>query len=123
MLATAWNRVTDETVEPWYRSTLTFDRHQLNAVHAAIHGEEYEPRGDDAVSWKLGNALGGAAGKDPDCLRALFCVIGALKTPEELFADPAFMQKVISLGADSDGDGGAGLGPDRKQLLEILSAG
>jgi 2-polyprenyl-6-methoxyphenol hydroxylase-like FAD-dependent oxidoreductase len=119
-LASAWNRVTDEVVEPWYRSTLTFDRHQLNAVHAAIEGEEYRPESD--VAWTVGNALGVAAGRDPDCLRALFCVIGLIKTPEELFSDPAFVEKVISVGSDADGDGSAGLGPDRKQLLEILSA-
>jgi 2-polyprenyl-6-methoxyphenol hydroxylase-like FAD-dependent oxidoreductase len=120
-LARAFNRGTEEVVEPWYRSTLAFDRHRLNAVHAAIDGGEYDPTGD--ASWTLGNALNLAAANDPDCLRALFSVIGLLRTPEELFADEGFTAKVLSLGGEADGDDGSdGLGPDRVQLLEMVSA-
>jgi 2-polyprenyl-6-methoxyphenol hydroxylase-like FAD-dependent oxidoreductase len=120
-LASSWIRVTEEVVDPWYQSTLDFDRHQLNAVHAAIDGETYEPTDD--IVWSMTSALGAAVGRDPDCLRALFSIIGVLKTPEEIFADPAFTEKVMAIAAETDDDGdSAGFGPDRTQLLEIVSA-
>jgi 2-polyprenyl-6-methoxyphenol hydroxylase-like FAD-dependent oxidoreductase len=118
-LASAFNRATDVVVEPWYRSTLALDRHRLNAVHAQIDGETYDP--DDDPSWTLGNALEEAAGKDPDCLRAMFEGVGLLRNPEDRFADEAFAEKVLSLGGGANGNGTGALGPDRKQLLEIVS--
>jgi 2-polyprenyl-6-methoxyphenol hydroxylase-like FAD-dependent oxidoreductase len=116
-------RATNEVVEPWYRSTLAFDRHRLNAVHAVIDGQAHEPEGDRSVT--MGNALGVAATKDPDCARAMFSVIGLLRTPEELFSDDGFAEKVLGLGGEAtegdDGIGSEGLGPDRSQLLEMVS--
>ena len=44
-LAAAWNVVTDQTVEPWYRATLSYDRHRLAEVHAAIEGRALRLRG------------------------------------------------------------------------------
>ncbi len=56
-LAAAWNAVTARTVEPWYRATLSYDRHRLGEVHAAIAGEPYEPA-DPVVDANQGTRLG-----------------------------------------------------------------
>jgi len=119
-LVRGFNRVTDEVVEPWYRSTLAFDRHRLNEVQAVIDGRTYRPEGD--AMWTLGNALNEAAGKDPDCLRALFAGVGLLRNPEDRFSDETFAGKVLELGGEAaNGQGADGMGPDRRQLLEIVA--
>ena len=41
----AWARATDAAVEPWYRATLSFDRHRLAEIDAEIRGERYRARG------------------------------------------------------------------------------
>jgi 2-polyprenyl-6-methoxyphenol hydroxylase-like FAD-dependent oxidoreductase len=117
-LADAWIRVTDEVVEPWYRSTLLFDRHELNAVHANIEGEPNYPSDDPTMSDL--KSLMAAAGQDPDCLRAMLSIAGVVKTQEEVFADPALLEKANELGGEQAKE--PRLGPDRKQLLQIVNA-
>jgi 2-polyprenyl-6-methoxyphenol hydroxylase-like FAD-dependent oxidoreductase len=113
----AWNEVTSDVVEPWYRSTLSFDRHRLNEVHAEIEGQRYDPKDDP--SWVVTQALGAAGGKDGDCLRANLSVAGVLKTPDEVFTEPGLLDKVMELGGDyADAPT---LGPDRKQLVAIVT--
>ncbi len=66
VLAAAWNEVTDQVVEPWYRGTLSFDRHRLAEIHAAIKGERYF---SDDATWTNTKALDAASGRDGDCFR------------------------------------------------------
>ena len=113
----AWNGVTADVVEPWYSSTLSFDRHRLNEVHAEIEGERYDPKDDP--SWTVAQALGAAGGKDGDCLRANLSVAGVLKTTDEVFSEPGLLDKVMELGGDyADAPS---LGPDRKELVAIVT--
>jgi 2-polyprenyl-6-methoxyphenol hydroxylase-like FAD-dependent oxidoreductase len=114
-LARAWNEVTEETVEPWYRSTLWFDRHRLNQVHAEIAGEPYAPV-DPA--WVTNEKLSAASGKDGECLRAILSVAGVLRTQDEVLADPGLLEKVEELG--SDYGSAPPLGPNREELLAIV---
>jgi 2-polyprenyl-6-methoxyphenol hydroxylase-like FAD-dependent oxidoreductase len=116
-LASAWNQITADTVEPWYRATLSYDRHRLGEVHAAMAGEPYS---STDPAWTRQKALDAASGRDGDCLRASLSVAGVMITPDELFADKAFTDKVSELGGDyADAPG---LGPDREQLLAIVGA-
>jgi len=116
--ARSWNLATDQVVEPWYRSTLSFDRHRLNEVHANIEGESYDLADDP--SWVIVKALFASSGKDPDCLRALLSFAGVLRTPEETFAsDPGLLEKVMELGAEDSDE--PRLGPDREQLLQLVN--
>jgi 2-polyprenyl-6-methoxyphenol hydroxylase-like FAD-dependent oxidoreductase len=113
----AWARATDSSVEPWYRTTLQFDRHRLAEIGADIHGEAYAP--EDPV-WDVTKALFHAAGQDADCLRALMSVFSLLRTPDEALAAPGVLDKVISLG------GGwrdvPPFGPTRAELLSMTAA-
>lgn len=116
-LAVAWNEVTDQTVEPWYRATLSYDRHRLGEIHSIIRGEPYDSK-DPA--WTNAKALDAASGRDGDCLRAVLSVAGVMRTPDEVFADPGFLEKVVELGGDYAE--APSLGPDRQQLLTIISS-
>lgn len=115
-LALAWDQVTAEVVEPWYRATLDFDRHRLGQVEAEIAGEPYEP-GD--IGWEMTSALQYGSGQDPDLLRGLMEVLSVYTPAEEVFADPAFAEKVIAVG------GGwrdaPVFGPSREQLVKLVN--
>ena len=60
-------RPTTATVEPWYRSTLSFDSSRLAEIDAQIAGDPFEP----GPEYGLTLAHQCAAGKDPELLRAL----------------------------------------------------
>lgn len=115
-LMSEWNDVTTRTVEPFYRSTLWFDRHRLNQVHALIDGEAYEP--DDDI-WRFNQALGTASGMDGDCLRATLSIAGVYKTVDEVYLEPGMSEKVMELGGDHAD--GPSLGPNREELVAIVS--
>ncbi len=115
--STAWARVTEAVVEPWYRATLAFDRHRLAEIDAEIRGEQYRPEGDD---WDIVQSIFFAAGQDPDCLRAALSIQGLVRTPEEVFADAALFEKALTLGAGWRD--APPLGPSRSELLSILAA-
>ena len=113
----AWTDATQAAVEPWYRTTLSFDRHRLADIDAEIRGDAYEPEGED---WNMTQSLFFAAGQDPDCLRALLSVFGLLRKPDEVFADTALVDKTLTLGAGWRD--APRLGPDRGELLSIVTA-
>jgi 2-polyprenyl-6-methoxyphenol hydroxylase-like FAD-dependent oxidoreductase len=93
--ALAFHRATAEQVEPWYRDTLTADRHRLAEIDALIDGGEYRPRDP---GWELSQALSNAAFKDPDCLRAFVSVSMVLTRPADALARPGLADKVTALG-------------------------
>ncbi len=116
-LATRWHEVTQETVEPWYRSTLEFDRHRLAEIEAGIEGKVYDP-GDP--EWEMTQALQFAAGQDVDILRAFLKVAGVLELPAEVMAAPGMFEKVIERGAGwRDAEVPA---PTREELVAIVAA-
>ncbi len=113
----AWAHATESIVEPWYRATLSFDRHRLGEIDAEIRGEEYRPEGGD---WDIVKSIFFAAGQDPDCLRAGLSIQTLLATPEEVFADAALFEKALTLGAGWRE--APRLGPSRDELLSIVAA-
>jgi 2-polyprenyl-6-methoxyphenol hydroxylase-like FAD-dependent oxidoreductase len=114
--STAFAAATQAVVEPWYRATLSFDRHRLAEIDAEIRGEPYRPEDDE---WDVIRSLLASAGQDPDCLRAALSVQGLVRPIDEVFADPALFEKVLALGSGWR-DAGR-LGPDRAGLLSIVS--
>ena len=115
--AEAFYKATAESVEPWYRTTLATDRHRLGEIEAGIRGETY----DSPDPWyQLERALDVASGQDPDCLRAGLDIRLVLHEPDEVFARPGLREKTLRLGAGWRDE--PGLGPDREQLLALVSA-
>jgi 2-polyprenyl-6-methoxyphenol hydroxylase-like FAD-dependent oxidoreductase len=115
--AEAFHAATAETVEPWYRATLTSDRHRLGEVEAGIRGVAYDPQ--DAA-YQLEKALDTAFQQDPECVRASFDIRFVLRTPEEIFARPGLRDKILQLG--SHWREAQPFGPTREQLLALVSA-
>jgi 2-polyprenyl-6-methoxyphenol hydroxylase-like FAD-dependent oxidoreductase len=113
--AEAWDHATLATVEPWYRSTLAFDRHRLAEIEAQIRGEPYDP-GDPA--WDLGQCLLAAASSDPDLLRAALRVAGVLATGEQVLAEDGVADKALAIGGPLREEPAPG--PSRAQLLTTL---
>ncbi len=113
-LTMAWHDATVEAVEPYYRDTLTFDRHRLAEVDAQIAGVPYET---DDPAWLLGQALGNAAGRDPDLLRASVEIASLLARGDEVFARPGVAERVLELGAEAQ----PLPGPTRAELLAVVA--
>lgn len=108
---------TEAACEPWYRSTLAFDRHRLNEMAARARGESYHPGTPD---YEATQALQAAVTEDADCLRGFLDIAGVLETPEQVIARPGLLKKVIKLGADWRDR--TALGPDRSELVKLASA-
>jgi len=113
----AWEDVTATELEPWFRDTLTGDRHRLAEVDGEIRGEPYRP---DDWGWDAMQSLRVAAGQDGDCLRALLDIASVMRTADEVLADPGLMKRVSALG--SGWREAPPLGPDRAELLSIVSS-
>jgi hypothetical protein len=116
-LAAGWEQVTLESVEPYYRETLHFDRNRLAEIEAQIAGQPYEP--DDPI-WDLGQCLQAGAAGDPDLLRGALRIGSVLATGEEVFAEPGIIDKAIAVGEPLRKEPAPG--PTRSQLLATLEA-
>jgi hypothetical protein len=114
--AKAWDDATLAAVEPWYRATLHFDRSRLNDIEREIDGQSDDT---DDPAWDMTRALLFAAGQDPACLRAFLANASMLRSNDEIFGDPALVEKVISLGAGWRD--APGVGPDRAELLAVVA--
>jgi 2-polyprenyl-6-methoxyphenol hydroxylase-like FAD-dependent oxidoreductase len=114
-LARRWDETTTAVVEPLYRDTLAFDRHRLAEIDAQIEGRTYET---DDVSWQFGKALGSAASRDPDLVRAALLIGGLLERGVDVFAEPRIAERTLELATDDPPPG-----PDRNELLSIVGAG
>jgi 2-polyprenyl-6-methoxyphenol hydroxylase-like FAD-dependent oxidoreductase len=115
-LAARWHEVTESTVGPWYRETLQGDRFRLAEIEAVIRGEDYDP-GDPA--YELGKAMEVASGQDGDVLRGFARIAGVIERAEEVLADPALVEKVVTLGADWRS--APTLAPSRPDLLGLVA--
>jgi 2-polyprenyl-6-methoxyphenol hydroxylase-like FAD-dependent oxidoreductase len=115
-LARAWHDATLETVEPWYRSTLSFDRHRLAEIEAGIAGVAYET---DDPSWEITQALQHGSMQDPDVFRGFLKIAGLQALPEEVLAEPGMFERVVAAGADWRD--APILGPDRDALLKTAA--
>ncbi len=115
--AAAFHAATAETVEPWYRATLSSDRHRLGEIEAGIRGVAYD---SPDPGYQLEKALDLALQRDPECLRASLDIRFVLRTPEQVFARPGLRDKTVQLGSCWRDE--PPLGPTREQLLSLVSA-
>jgi 2-polyprenyl-6-methoxyphenol hydroxylase-like FAD-dependent oxidoreductase len=115
--AEAFHNATAEIVEPWYRATLTGDRHRVGEIEAGMRGVSYD---SPDPAYQLEKALDAVGSQDPDCLRANFDIRFVLRTPEKVFARPGLRDKVLNLGSGWRDE--PPFGPNREQLLALVSA-
>ncbi|HEX3842681.1 MAG TPA: FAD-dependent oxidoreductase [Acidimicrobiales bacterium] len=115
-LSEAFASATAAVVEPWYQSTLSFDRHRLAEMAAIADGTVYQP---EDPSFEMTAALSLASLRDPDVFRAFLDIVGVLALPEDVFARPGIFEKVIELGADWRNE--EAIGPNRDQLMAMAS--
>ena len=113
-LALAWHGATMETVEPWYRGTLDFDRGRLDQIHAEIDGRPCEPE----PVYEMTCALQAAALKDPEMLRTFLEIAGVVTVPDEVFARPGVFERVIEVGGGWRDEALPGL--SRAELLAVV---
>ena len=114
-LATRWHEVSEQQIGPFVQDTLSFDRHRLAEIDAAIEGRPYET---DDLTWGFGQALERAAMKDHDALRAYIGIANLLERGVDVFARPGMADTAINLGLEP-----APLpGPSRSELLSMFAA-
>jgi 2-polyprenyl-6-methoxyphenol hydroxylase-like FAD-dependent oxidoreductase len=112
----AFAAATAEIVEPWYQSTLSFDRHRLGEMAALADGSTYDP-GDPA--YEMAAALSTASSRDPDAFRGVIDVALVLELPEVVLARPGMFDKVVELGSDWRSE--PAFGPDRAELVKLAN--
>jgi 2-polyprenyl-6-methoxyphenol hydroxylase-like FAD-dependent oxidoreductase len=116
-LSDAFATATAAAVEPWYRSTLSFDRHRLAEMSAVAEGTVYDP-GDPM--FEMTSALAVASMRDPDAFRALLDIALVLELPEVVLARPGLFDKVVAHGAGWRDE--PEFGPDRATLVALANA-
>jgi 2-polyprenyl-6-methoxyphenol hydroxylase-like FAD-dependent oxidoreductase len=111
-LARAFDEVTEREVAPFYRTQLAADRARIAEMDALRAGREPPPP-DPARTGLLT-----AAAYDADAYRALLETVTCLATPDEVLARPGMAERLAAHAGESPP---VPLGPDRCQLLELLS--
>lgn len=114
--ARAWHARTAEQVEPFYRDTLTFDRHRLGEIDAQIAGVPYQT---EDPGWAIDRAFEAASGSDPDLLRAFLEVVSLLAVKDDVLTRPGVLDR---LRAEAGTPREAPPGPSRAELVELVRA-
>jgi 2-polyprenyl-6-methoxyphenol hydroxylase-like FAD-dependent oxidoreductase len=117
-LVRRFDEATTQTVEPLYRATNTFDTHRLAEIDGDVAGLPYRP---EDPRWVGSKALFAAALRDPDALRALLSITSFLATPDEVFATPGLLDRVLALGVTAPQYPLPG--PSRAELLDAITGG
>jgi 2-polyprenyl-6-methoxyphenol hydroxylase-like FAD-dependent oxidoreductase len=117
--AEAWHDATERELSPWYRATVALDRARLAEIDAIRSGVPVPPPRDWEAAARA--ALPLAMGFDPDIFRAGLEIFGCLSLPDEVFARSGLAERVIELAEQYGGSLGPLPGPDRDQLLEIVT--
>jgi hypothetical protein len=113
-LATQWAEVTSATVEPWFRSTVNYDRHRLAEIQAEIEGRPFASEDEE---WNRVKGIETHSLADGDILRANLEMAMVLRQPAEVLSD----EKLVNLLEECGADGAAPMGPDRSQVLAALA--
>jgi 2-polyprenyl-6-methoxyphenol hydroxylase-like FAD-dependent oxidoreductase len=116
-LVEVFDRVTEDTLTPWYRDQIDRDYQRASAVKAAIDGRVSDGPADDPAK-QMQAAFLAAAIADPDVARAFFDVMSCLALPAEVLGRPGIREKVTAF---------AGVvppqtpGPTRAELVALMN--
>ncbi len=115
-LALDFDARTEAVLRPWHDATATADRRRQRDMVAFAEGRESDV--EPATSAEA--VLSAAAGSDPVSARAFGDIIGLMATEDEVLARPGMRDHVTSLSGPADPSPIPG--PDRAQLLDLVSA-
>lgn len=115
--AEAWDEATEREVAPWYRNTVAVDRARVAELEAARHG--LEPPGPATFEAGLAAALFRVMPFDADVFRAGLEITSCLTLPEEIFARPGMVDRVVEL-ADANPRQPVP-GPSREDVLRLVA--
>jgi 2-polyprenyl-6-methoxyphenol hydroxylase-like FAD-dependent oxidoreductase len=113
-LAHRWHDRIGNTVWPFVRDTLAVGRHRLAEIEAQVAGVPYET---DDESWQLLQALGRAAPRDPELLRAMLNMASVFERGADIKRRPRLVERLAALG-----DLPPLPGPSRRELVEHIGA-
>ncbi len=116
-LGMEYDRVTEETLTPWYRDQVDQDNQIAAKVQATIDGRPPASSADDPAT-QMQAALFTAASADADVARADADVLSCLALPAEVLARPGIREKVAAyVGVEPP----QLPGPSRAELLALVS--
>ena len=113
----AFDRVTEQTLTPWYRDQIDRDYQRAAQIKAAIDGRHPGHLGDDPRRPAQAAFLA-AASADPDVARALMDVMSCLCLPGQVMSRPGLKEKVVSF---VNAEVPATPGPTRSELLALTN--
>ena len=116
--AEAWDAVTESELTPWYRETVEEDRARLRQIEALRGGPALEPASDRSAAMR--GAMFTAFAYDPDVFRAFVGTRNCLWRIGEACADERLTERMLELARDAEPLQLPG--PDREQLLSLLTA-
>ncbi len=111
--ANAFDARTEEAVAPFYRNQIREDRFraaEMNALRNGLEPAAMTPRSAQILA---------AAGQDGDVLRGVLETVQCLALPEEVFQRPGIRERIK---ATDPVPPPPAPGPDRAQLLQLLSS-
>jgi 2-polyprenyl-6-methoxyphenol hydroxylase-like FAD-dependent oxidoreductase len=114
-LASAWYEATRTEMEPWFRTTLNYDRHRLDEVQAIIDGREFS---SDNEEWMATKAMEARSLASPDILRTNLEMGMLIRRADEVAADSAIKDILAESG---QGDEAAPIAPSRSEFLAAIS--
>jgi 2-polyprenyl-6-methoxyphenol hydroxylase-like FAD-dependent oxidoreductase len=116
-LAEAFDRVTEETLTPWYRDQMRRDAQRAAEVRRIIDGRAPDPPPDDPAS-QMQRAMLAAADTDPVVARGFLEVVSCLALPTAVMSRPGMRERVAAyIGVESPEPPG----PTRAELLALVS--
>jgi hypothetical protein len=115
--AEAWDEATERELTPWYRNTIAIDRARIAEIEAIRNG--LEPPGPPTFEAGLAVSLFRVMPFDAELLRAGLEMIGCLALPDEVFARPGIVDKVVALAEANPPQPVPG--PTREELLRLVA--
>ena len=115
-LVRAHDEMTETTITPWYRATVTLGRVRLAAFKASMEGRPVPEPSDPAAQMR--QALVVAMRHDADIFRGFWEMGSLLALPQEVFARPGFADKVRAVARNNSTF--VPPGPTRAEVLRIV---
>jgi len=119
-VAADFDRRTEAEIAPWYHAQIAVDRARFAEIEALREGRQPPPPGDDLSRGIL--SLLGAMGAHPDLFRAAVEYIATITPVQQILTRPDVAEGIrAARAAMKDAPSRPLPGPDRRQLLDLLS--